>query len=400
MSGSEVSGSGAGSRSAGSLTAPADGVPRRDPSVLTLADCWRDFVRRRTPPLLGLAIAGAIALRVVLGSWDWRDLVVAGGVLALTPLAEWAIHVYLLHARPISLAGHRHDLLAAREHRAHHAAPAALDGVLVPLYGMFIFLPLIALTVWALSFPIHLVLGGDRIAHAATGLLVSYCVLSAYEWCHFLIHTPYRPRALLPLDLARSPTAPLQERALLVRRHLNRRRPAPADRTGSGRRAEVEHGRHARRVAGRLRGPACADVTRETTLDAPRDAERDTTTGTTVRPAHGGPSVGTLSRFGATPHHASRPSGGVAAERRGRGRGRAAGCGRGRGGTGRRGAARPGARRRRAPGISRQYARALGIRAQGSPCGGGLRPDPLGTRHLAQYSDDSPAQREASSVDR
>ena len=37
-------------------------------------------------------------------------------------------------------------------------------------------------------------LGGDRIAHAATGLLVSYLVLSAYEWCHFLIHTPYRPR--------------------------------------------------------------------------------------------------------------------------------------------------------------------------------------------------------------
>ena len=162
--------------------------------MLTLGDCWRDFARRRTPPLLGVAIVCAIGLRVALGSWDWRDLVVAGGVLAFTPLAEWAIHVYLLHARPVTIAGHRHDLLAAREHRAHHAAPAALDGVLVPLYAMFIFLPLIAVTVWVLSFPIHLVLGGDRIAHAATGLVVSYLVLSAYEWCHFLIHTPYRPR--------------------------------------------------------------------------------------------------------------------------------------------------------------------------------------------------------------
>jgi sterol desaturase/sphingolipid hydroxylase (fatty acid hydroxylase superfamily) len=45
-----------------------------------------------------------------------------------------------------------------------------------------------------MSFPIHLVLGGDRLAHAATGLLVSYVVLASYEWCHFLIHTPYRPR--------------------------------------------------------------------------------------------------------------------------------------------------------------------------------------------------------------
>ena len=180
--------------SADALTAPATAVPRRDPSGLTLGDCWRDFFRRRTPPLLALAIICAIVLRVALGSWDWRDLVVAGGVLAFTPLAEWAIHVYLLHARPITIAGHRHDLLAAREHRAHHAAPAELGGVLVPLYAMFIFLPLIAVTVWALSFPIHLVLGGDRIAHAATGLLVSYLVLSAYEWCHFLIHTPYRPR--------------------------------------------------------------------------------------------------------------------------------------------------------------------------------------------------------------
>jgi hypothetical protein len=72
-------------------------------------------------------------------------------------------------------------------------APAELDGVLIPRYAVLIFIPLIALTVWALSFPIHPVLGGDRIAHAATGLLVSYVILGAYEWCHFLIHTPYRP---------------------------------------------------------------------------------------------------------------------------------------------------------------------------------------------------------------
>jgi Fatty acid hydroxylase superfamily len=175
------------------LTAAPDSVPRRDPAVLTLGDCWRAFIRRRTPPLLAAAVAGAVALRVVLGNYDWRDIVVVAGVVGLTPLAEWLIHVYLLHARPVRLRGRRYDLLAAREHRAHHMAPAELDGVLIPTYAVLIFLPQIALTVWLLSFPIHAVIGGDRLAHAATGLLISYVILAAYEWCHFLIHTPYRP---------------------------------------------------------------------------------------------------------------------------------------------------------------------------------------------------------------
>lgn len=176
------------------LAASQDSIPRRDPSVLTLGDCWRAFAGRRTPPLLGAAIVAALALRIALGNYDWRDVVVGVGVVALTPLAEWAIHVYLLHARPFRFAGRRVDLLAAREHRAHHEAPAELDGVLIPRYAVLIFIPLIALTVWAVSFPLHLVFGGNRLAHAATGLLVSYVILSAYEWCHFLIHTPYRPR--------------------------------------------------------------------------------------------------------------------------------------------------------------------------------------------------------------
>jgi hypothetical protein len=176
------------------LTAPADAIPRRDSRVLTLSDCWRSFVRQRTPPLLAAAIVGALALRIVLGRFDWRDAIVAAGVVALTPLAEWAIHVYLLHAKPIRVGRFRHDLIAAREHRAHHMAPSELDGVLIPTYAVLIFIPLIAVTVWLVSFPIHLVVGGDRIAHAATGLLVSYAILGAYEWSHFLIHTPYRPR--------------------------------------------------------------------------------------------------------------------------------------------------------------------------------------------------------------
>ncbi len=162
--------------------------------MLTLGDCARAFAHMRTPPLLGAALLTAVVLRLLLGHYDWRDAVVVAGAVAAMPLVEWVIHVYLLHARPIRFRGRRHDLIAAREHRAHHMAPAELDGVLIPTYALLIFLPQIALTVWALSFPIHIVLGGDRLAHAATGLLISYALLAGYEWCHFLIHTPYRPR--------------------------------------------------------------------------------------------------------------------------------------------------------------------------------------------------------------
>jgi hypothetical protein len=177
------------------LTAAADSVPRRDPSVLTLADCWRAFWGQRTAPLLAGAVLAALALRIALGHFDWHDAAVVAGVIAATPIVEWAIHVYLLHARPFMFGGRQVEFLAAREHRAHHEAPADLNGVLLPRYAVGIFVPLIAVVVWGLSFPIHAVLGGgDRLAHAATGLVLSYVILFSYEWCHFLIHTPYRPR--------------------------------------------------------------------------------------------------------------------------------------------------------------------------------------------------------------
>src|SRR5437588_3505179 len=83
------------------LTAAPDAVPRRDPKVLSLADCWRMFVRQRTPPLLGAVIALAVVLRVSLGWFDWRDAVMVAGVVAVTPPVEWLIHVYFLHARPV-----------------------------------------------------------------------------------------------------------------------------------------------------------------------------------------------------------------------------------------------------------------------------------------------------------
>jgi hypothetical protein len=177
-----------------SLTAPPEAVPSRSGASRSLSDCARVFARQPSPPYLFGAVALALVARVLQGAYSWRDAVMVVGLIGVTPFVEWAIHVYLLHARPFTVMGRRIEMLSAREHRAHHEAPAVLDGVLIPVYAVSIFLVAIALVNWALSFPIHALLGGPRLAYATTGMLTSYTILAAYEWTHFLIHTPYRAR--------------------------------------------------------------------------------------------------------------------------------------------------------------------------------------------------------------
>ncbi len=176
------------------LTAPAEAVPTRRETGPSLLDCLRVFARQPSPPYLFGAVLLALVARLAQGGLGWRDVVMVVGLLAVTPFVEWAIHVYLLHAPPLTLKGRRVELLSAREHRAHHEAPAVLDGVLIPLYAVAVFLVTIAAVNWILSFPIHLALGGPRLAYATTGVAMSFAILAAYEWTHFLIHTPRRPR--------------------------------------------------------------------------------------------------------------------------------------------------------------------------------------------------------------
>jgi hypothetical protein len=175
-------------------TAPAQDVPSKRGGAVSLGDSFRAFWRQPSPPYLFGAVAIVLGLRIAQGAWSWRDLVMLAGLIAVTPFVEWLIHVYMLHSPPFTLRGRRVEMLTAREHRAHHEAPGVLDGVLLPVYGVFVFLAMIALVDWALSFPIALVLGGPRLAYATTGVLVSYAILAGYEWTHFLIHTPYRAR--------------------------------------------------------------------------------------------------------------------------------------------------------------------------------------------------------------
>jgi hypothetical protein len=177
------------------LVAPEGSVARRRPGGrLTLADCWRDFIRRDSPRMIAGAIGAAAWVRARRGPLRMRDAKIALGLLAAQPFTEWLIHVYLLHSRPIKVGERAVDLPAAREHREHHAEPARLEGVLIPTPVLAGFLPLIATLAWGLSFPISRLTGGDRRAGAATGALGAYLILGVYEWSHYLIHTPYVPR--------------------------------------------------------------------------------------------------------------------------------------------------------------------------------------------------------------
>ena len=177
------------------LTASHDSIARRNPDGrLTLADCFRDFMRRPSPCIIALALVAAVAARVAAGHWSWRDPVIAGVLVALQPFTEWAVHVYLLHSRPVRVRGRRFDLPAAREHRDHHESPAELDGVLIPRAVIVIVLALVVAVAIGLGYALNPLIGGDQTAGTLTGILAAYAILAGYEWCHFLIHSPYVPR--------------------------------------------------------------------------------------------------------------------------------------------------------------------------------------------------------------
>jgi hypothetical protein len=176
------------------LTAPADAIRPGRAGRLTLADCWRDFVRRPSPRIIAAGVAAAAAARARHGPPARSDAAIATGLVASQPFVEWVIHVYLLHSRTLTVGGRTFDLPAAREHREHHDEPARLEGVLVPAPILAPFMAIIAASAQALSFPVNRIAGGDRARGAATGTLVAFAGLAAYEWSHYLIHTPYRPR--------------------------------------------------------------------------------------------------------------------------------------------------------------------------------------------------------------
>lgn len=145
----------------------------------------RRFFAHASPRILAAVTTAAVALRVAAGHWRWWDLGTAAIIIGLEPFTEWTIHVLVLHFRPRRVLGRQLDPLVAAKHRAHHRDPRDPVLVFVPLRVLVISLGAAA-AAWLAVEPSRSV--------ALTGLTTSYAMLFAYEWTHFLIHTPYRPK--------------------------------------------------------------------------------------------------------------------------------------------------------------------------------------------------------------
>ena len=150
-----------------------------------LVDEARTFLRHANSRLLLTVTALTLGARVLLGGWRAADAIVAAVILGLEPLTEWLIHVFLLHARPKTIAGRTYDSLVARKHRAHHADPRDVDLIFVPKRVLYGALPGAVVLYGLLLRDVRL---------TATAVLVSYAMLTLYEWTHFLIHSRYLPK--------------------------------------------------------------------------------------------------------------------------------------------------------------------------------------------------------------
>jgi Fatty acid hydroxylase len=160
-----------------------------------LVACWREFLAHFSPRIALAACVIALAARIYVGQWSWRDVAVPLLLLAAQPFVEWVIHKYLLHLKPISIRGKRIELYGSIQHRRHHHSPSDLDRVLLKPIEVVGFLAQIALLIAALALIADVSLGGPVLAPALTGVVFAYAGLFRYEWSHFLIHTPYVPQS-------------------------------------------------------------------------------------------------------------------------------------------------------------------------------------------------------------
>ena len=167
------------------------------PEIKTLGGAAREFARRHSPWMIGGAVLGLIAVRVLIDEpLTWRDAVAVATMAIVYPFGEWAIHVYLLHAKPITLRGRTFELPTTRDHGYHHRHPNNLFTLLLNAKELAELL--------LLAVPAVVVVGGLIVGLIAgevpwgallSGAICGYVLVGAYEWTHYLIHTAYRPKS-------------------------------------------------------------------------------------------------------------------------------------------------------------------------------------------------------------
>jgi hypothetical protein len=151
----------------------------------TLRDALREFLRHPSPWMIGAVFVGALTARVVVGDWQPTDALVPLVMLAVFPFFEWVVHVFILHWRPRKIGNLTIDPLLARDHRRHHVDPRDIPLVFIP-WRALIWVIAVAVAVALLAFP--------RLGMGLTYLTLIGVFGLSYEWCHYLIHSDYKPK--------------------------------------------------------------------------------------------------------------------------------------------------------------------------------------------------------------
>jgi len=151
----------------------------------TLVDAGREFWRHPSPWMIGATLLVASGARVAHGDWQITDALAPAIMLAAFPFFEWLVHVCILHWRPRRVGVLRLDPLLARKHREHHVDPRDIPLIFIPWQALLWVLP-VAVGIALLAFP--------RTALGLTFLTFLTLLGLCYEWCHYLVHSDYKPR--------------------------------------------------------------------------------------------------------------------------------------------------------------------------------------------------------------
>jgi hypothetical protein len=151
---------------------------------ISLGTAFAEFARHPSPWMLFAMLVGGLTARSVQGDWQLSDALLPVIVLALFPVYEWLIHVFVLHWKPRRFGRIKVDSILARDHRRHHVDPRDVPLIFIPTQAMYSIVPVtVAISIFA--FP--------RLGLGLTYLVVMSALGLAYEWVHFLVHSDYRP---------------------------------------------------------------------------------------------------------------------------------------------------------------------------------------------------------------
>ena len=154
-------------------------------TTVTLRMAFKGFWSHPSPFMISTVLLSALGWRIAEGGWQLGDLWAPVILVAIFPLLEWVIHVFILHWRPRKVVGVLVDSQLARDHRRHHADPRDVPLVFIPWQSLvFVIIGYVAIAL--LAFP--------RLGQALTFIVAVATVGMVYEWTHYLIHSDYRPK--------------------------------------------------------------------------------------------------------------------------------------------------------------------------------------------------------------